>query len=105
MIVINGNKYAETENEFIDSLFSSGGTCSGYAKRRKRDVLFMDHQHIPFGVVNAHGVVGSARELDNGRVWYSYGTPSQFGTMPYSYECSIADSLAVGRDQIGLLFK
>jgi len=56
MIIINGNKFAESEDEFIDSLFTSGGTCVGYAKRMKRGIMFFNHQYDIFAccVNNKH---------------------------------------------------
>lgn len=36
MIVINGEQYAENDKEFIDSLFTPGGTLRTFAKIQKR---------------------------------------------------------------------
>jgi len=35
MIIINNKKFAETEKEFVDSVFTNQ-TCVGYAKRYKK---------------------------------------------------------------------
>ncbi len=104
MIKLNGLKFAETESEFTESLFSDQ-TCVGFAKRSKRKVLLSDHQNKLIGVVNTHGVIGSARKLDNGKVWYSYGTPKLLGDLPFKNERSEARSVSVGQDQKGLIFK
>ena len=44
MIVLNSVKFAESESEMIDSLFSDSGTCSGYAKRLKHKIKLFDLQ-------------------------------------------------------------
>ena len=105
MITINGYKFAETEKEFIDSLFHSDGTCYGYAKRTKRAIKFYNQQHEIFGAINQESVVASSRKLDNGKTWYSYGTPEIFGELSLSDERSLGNDLSIGRDHIGLIFK
>jgi len=73
MIYLNGKKFAENHNEFIESLFSSPNTCVGYAKAdRKGQVVLEDHQHKRVGVINAHGVLCHASKLENGRYWYCH---------------------------------
>jgi len=74
MITLNGKKLAESESEFMDSLFQSGGTCVGYAKRNKKSVTILDMQRNKVGMINAHGVLCAATKLDNGKTWYSYAT-------------------------------
>lgn len=37
MIIINGEQYAENNREFIDSLFTPGGTLRTFAKITRRD--------------------------------------------------------------------
>ena len=90
MLVLNGKKLAETENEFIGSLFESGGTCVGYVKYNKCSVTILNHQKKKVGVINRHGVLCKATKLseihkDKRRFrqsifesvskgyWYSYG--------------------------------
>jgi hypothetical protein len=79
MLILNGKKFAESESEFIESLFDSGGTCAGYAKRNKRSVTLKNMQGEKIGVINSHGVLCAARKLDNGRWWYSYADIPEIG--------------------------
>ena len=57
MITINKKKYAESEKEFVNSLFSKDGTCFGYAKRYKRSIVLWDHNKIKVGGINKYGVI------------------------------------------------
>lgn len=79
MITLNGKKFAETQSEFIDSLFDSGGTCVGFAKRNKKSVTLFDHQNNKIGVINSQGVLCAATKLDNGRYWYSHADIPEIG--------------------------
>lgn len=109
MIEINGHKFAEKEKEFSDSLFSPR-TCSGYAKVTKRSVVFYNLQKKPIGFVNADGVIGRAREVEDG-IWYSYGKPffleeykEKWGELKKIEEAFFA-TYAKGRDHKGYFFK
>lgn len=73
MITLNGKDFAENEQEFINSLFTKGGTCVGYAKRNKCSITLMDHQKNKVGVINKHGVLCKATKQEDGKYWYSYG--------------------------------
>ena len=79
MITLNGNNFAETEKEFIESLFSTGGTCAGYAKRNKTSVTLKNIQGEKIGVINNHGVLCKATKLEGGQWWYSHGTITEVG--------------------------
>jgi hypothetical protein len=74
MIVLNGKKFAECEEEFISSLFECGGTCVGYAKRHVRRISLFDINKKKIGFI-ANRVLGSALKTDSGKYWYSYMTP------------------------------
>jgi len=73
MITLNGKKFAENENEFKNSLFASGGTCSGYYKRLKNKVKLFNIQMELIGVITKYKVLAKATKLENGSYWYSYG--------------------------------
>lgn len=73
MITINKAKFAESESEFVDSLFKSDTTCNGYAKRTKRSVKLYDHNKDLIGVVNKWGCILKATKIDTNKTWYSYG--------------------------------
>lgn len=109
MIEINGHKFAEKEKEFSDSLFSLR-TCSGYAKVTKRSIVFYNLQKKPIGFANTHGVIGRAREVEEG-IWYSYGEPpfleeykEKWGELKKIEEAFFA-TYAKGRDHKGYFFK
>ena len=70
MKVINGIKFAETNQEFIASLFQAGGTCSGYIKCLKRRVYLYDAQHNSIGIINKYGVAVEAHCLPSGTIAY-----------------------------------
>ena len=94
MITLNNKKFAETEAEFIDSLFASGGTCVGYAKKNKSSVTLLDHNKQKIGVINKHGVLGKATKQLDGKYWYSYGTIEQIGEYD-SYIQSVEEPTAI----------
>ena len=79
MITLNGKKFAESDKEFVDSLFNTGGTCAGYAKRNKRSVTLKNIQGEKIGVINAHGVLCAATKLQNGKWWYSLADIPEIG--------------------------
>jgi len=72
MLTLNGKRFAENENEFIDSLFHAGGTCVGYARKNKLSIVLLDHNKARVGVINRHGVLCRADKRD-GAYWYCYG--------------------------------
>lgn len=82
MITLNGKKFARNNREFVDSLFSPGGTCVGYYKVQKRAVILEDMHHNRIGAVNWDGVLCSATKMPDGRYWYSYRTPDIIGDFP-----------------------
>ncbi|MEG2707328.1 MAG: hypothetical protein RR959_08305 [Erysipelotrichaceae bacterium] len=71
MITLNNVKFAESENEMIDSLFSNNGTCSGYAKRLTDKIQLRNLQKELIGVINQCGVLVKATKVEKG-YWYSY---------------------------------
>ena len=72
MITSNGKKFAQSNKEFINSLFDKDGTCVGYARKYKHSVVLMDMQKNKVGVINRHGVLGCATKQVDGKYWYSY---------------------------------
>lgn len=72
MIVLNNIKFAESEKEMIDSIFHKNGSCSGYAKRLKHKINLFDLQKNLIAVINQHGVLLKAKEIEGGKYWYSY---------------------------------
>ena len=72
MITLNGKKFAQSEKEFTDSLFNTGSTCVGYARKNRKSVTLMDHNKQKIGVINSHGVLCCATKLPNGKYWYSH---------------------------------
>jgi len=79
MIKLNNKKFAETEKEFINSLFEPGGTCNGYAQRLKNKIKLFNAQRELIGIINKHAVLCKALLLNNGKYWFSYGTIKEVG--------------------------
>jgi len=94
MITLNGSKFAETETEFLDSLFNTGGTCKGYAKRYKRHVKLFNMQKDLIGVVNRFGLLACATETIDG-TWYSFATIKEVGTYE-SFRASREEPASLG---------
>ena len=65
MITINKQKYAANESQFINSLASPGGTCSGYYERKKRHIRLFDEKNNPIGLINSFGVVQFIPKIEN----------------------------------------
>ena len=104
MITLNGKKLAETEDEFINSLFETGGTCVGYAKRFKRKIDIMDARKNKVGVINQELVLGTATKVKDG-YWYSYADPKLIGEYKsYVKQMDELRALTTGRDHIGYKF-
>ncbi len=96
MITLNGNHFAESNDEFIDSLFTRGGTCVGYAKKNKQSVTLLNMQKEKIGVINQHGVLCCATKRDNGQYWYTHADIKEVGKydsyMQQVEECKAAIS-------------
>jgi len=43
MIIINGEKYAKNNKEYIQALFKAGGTCEGFYKETRTKTILTDH--------------------------------------------------------------
>lgn len=72
----------------------------GTFKRYKRRVDF----HIGgfrVAVLNQYGVLAKVTRLDDGRDWYSYGTPEGCDHIGYGEACRIRDDLRVSTDWRG----
>jgi hypothetical protein len=99
MIILNGKKFAETEKEFTNSLFETGGTCVGYARRTKRTIILEDHNKNRIGVINKWGVLCKASKTEEGKYWYSFGDIDLIGKYDnYMKEVEEPKSYAVCRD-------
>lgn len=73
MITLNNKKFAESEKEFTESLFTSGGTCSGYAKKYKRHIKIYDVTYTLIAEINRYGCICKANLQSDGSIWYNYG--------------------------------
>ena len=104
MIIIKNNKFAESESEYIESLFAPGGTCKGYAKRYKKQIVLQDHNKVKVGVITCHGVIAKATKVDNGW-WYSYGDIDLIGNLSIVEHDEILQGLSVRNDNGVYLFK
>lgn len=79
MILLNNRKFAATEKEFINSLFESGGTCSGFYKPMKNRIRLFNPQKVEIGSVTCYGILAKCSILKDGKKWYSYGTVEEVG--------------------------
>ena len=87
MIILNGKKFAENEEEFINSLFQQGGTCVGYIKPYKKTIAILDHQKNKVGVITCNKVMARADKQNKG-YWYSYGDIDIVGRYDsYAQQC------------------
>ena len=66
----------------VDTLFTPGGTASGYYVVRQGAIHIFDIKDAPVAVVNARGVFGCATKRLDGKVWYNYATPRLIGEFP-----------------------
>ena len=95
MITLNGVKFAQNDDEFINSLFENGGTCDGYYRVNKKSITLMDKDKNKIGVI-CNMVLGKATKLDNGKWWYSYGKPELIGEY---------DSYVQEQDELNTVYK
>jgi hypothetical protein len=99
MIILNGKKFAESEEEFTSSLFETGGTCVGYAKRFKRKIDLFDHNNKLIGGINKWGTLYTANKLITGETYYHAWPPTVIGKdYQFSELDRITRDLAVGHD-------
>ena len=93
MIILNGQAFAKNNNEFIDSLFTTGGTCTGYYRVNKRTITIMDQQKTKIAVIS-NNVLGKATKLDNGKWWYSYSDIDLIGKYnSYMMQCNEIEAI------------
>ena len=93
MIILNGKAFAKNNNEFIDSLFTTGGTCTGYYRVNKRTITIMDQQKTKIAVIS-NNVLGKATKLDNGKWWYSYSDIDLIGKYnSYMMQCNEIEAI------------
>jgi len=105
MITLNNKKFAETEKEFTDSLFETGGTCSGYAKVNKRSIKLYDHNHEVVGGINKHLVLHSTF-MNQNKPWHTYQTPTIISKDHFKYNShDDVNNLVIGSDSNGICFK
>ena len=105
MILLNDSKFAENEKEFRDSLFMTGGTCVGYAKRLKRSVKLFNAQNKLVGVINKNGVLCCATPVKDGKVWYSFADVADIGKYGMTKKREDVLNLAVDHDETGYIYK
>ena len=103
MIILNGIKFAENENEVMESLFKPGGTATLRAKRNKYSVNLYGHDGEKIGVINRYGVIASATKMETGKWWYSYGLPDVLNDEKYGLVKQRDDvsNISVKREFVG----
>jgi len=99
VIILNGSKFSENGNEFDPE------TCSGFARRLKRQIKLFDKENNLIGVINRHGVLCCATRQENGRYWYSYADIKEVGNWKsYMDQVETIESLYTKRDATGAYF-
>ncbi len=94
MIILNDKKFALNDNEFINSLFQTGGTCTGYYKVNKRSIMLLNIQREKIGIINKHGVLCCATIQKDDIWWYSYTTINEIGEYnSYMTQCNEIESI------------
>jgi hypothetical protein len=74
MIVLNGCRYL-SEDEVLNKDFKEPYNGTYQISRFKKVVYLYDLAGNRIGFINACGVLGRAKHIDNGRYWYSHGNP------------------------------
>jgi len=90
MIILNGKKFALNNKEFTESVFTAGGTCTGYYKPLKKQIKLYDTTKKLIGVITNRGVLAKATIQENKKYWYSYGTIKEIGEFA-SYSIMTSD--------------
>ncbi|MDZ7721655.1 MAG: hypothetical protein U5R06_02215 [candidate division KSB1 bacterium] len=70
MIMIDGVKYAETNDEFVNSVFDPDGTCEGRVERHKRKIMFRNINGRIDYKIDYHGILLTQTDLDIGNETY-----------------------------------
>ena len=104
MIVLNNKKFAETEDEMIESLFDRTGTCIGYARRNKHSIVLQDIQKNRVGVINQDGCLCCATKTEDG-YWYSYANISLLGKYSYGQMKEDIENLTLKRTGLKRFYK
>ena len=107
MITLNNKKFAENENEFTESLFHSGGTCVGFAKRLKRQVQLFDIHNKQIAAINKHGVLccASFPKSLKGKKWWSFADIDIIGNYGLVEQNEDIEQIKTNRDNTGYYFK
>ncbi|BDC78658.1 hypothetical protein ACEP28_04890 [Pseudomonas aeruginosa] len=93
-------KLAESQTEFE----SSPGTYHGFIEKRlKRRIDFTLSGKLL--AMNTHGIVTKRTPMDDGKVWYSYTSKSDFPVESLQAEWEWVRSFSTGKDHIGLTYK
>lgn len=69
---LNGRLFVRGKRAVSDTLFTPGGTASGYYEVRGQEVHLFKPTGELDGLITAVGVLAKATKLDDGRTWYSH---------------------------------
>ena len=100
---IFGKAYAETDKDYIESLFSGGSTCNGYYKRLKKGIYIYNMQHKLVAFVKAPtngepAFIVEAYDMPNRKIRYAFGLATdtkQFLDAPDSYTARLENLAAL----------
>lgn len=77
MLHFNGKTFARNDDEFLSSLFTPGGTCTGYYKPIKSGFQLFDMQkNLRAFISTKERIVVSAHRTAEGRARYMFATSS-----------------------------
>jgi hypothetical protein len=104
MLVINGVFFAETEKEFVNSLFEKQRSCSGYARRNRRSIVLMNHRREQIGAINSSGLLCRAGKAGK-KCFHEIGVPSLLKGISVEGLHMIGQNFKKGEDERGLLYR
>lgn len=77
MLSFNNKRFAETTDEFVNSLFDRNSTCVGYYQLKNNHIILMDQQRRRVGVVTQDAILSTV--LYRNRHWCSTTLPFLIG--------------------------
>ena len=95
-ITLNGRTFTKGKADMVNTLFTDGGTASGYYWRVRGAIVLFTPAGERVGGINRAGVLHSSTKI-NGKWWHSYGAPAIVGDNP-----SYADGVRESRAAVGL---
>ncbi|MDZ7721659.1 MAG: hypothetical protein U5R06_02235 [candidate division KSB1 bacterium] len=100
--MINGVKYAETNDEFVNFVFDPDGACEGRVERHKRKIIFRNISGKIDCKIDYHGVLLTRTDLDIGnKTYYPVWIPPH---KAHLFD-PLSGQLYIDCDKYGMFFK